>query len=202
MKFALMFVLCALIPLGPLGSSCKSTDPKAPASAQAADTSDTSGEGGEKSQPKGPAYLLRMVDYRSGARFELVNPSHTTAVNQYSTVRSDPSRKVTDEAWMIGLVDYIREQGWSKDEKRGSAPTMAKDSLRWSLEMTGPGGTSFVAEPMDAKGGQRTRLRTIQKAFLDTYNATNGFQAVRTESGKLPFKVPDYQKTPPTKGGK
>ncbi len=195
MKFALICVLFALIPLG---SGCKSSDSKA----QAAETADPSGEGAEKTQPKGPAYLLRMVDYRSGARFELVNPSHTTAVNQYSTVRSDPSRKVTDEAWMTGLVEYIKDQGWSKDEKRGSAPTVAKDSLRWSLELTGPGGTSFVAEPMDAKGSQRTRLRTIQKAFLDTYNATSGFQAVRTESGKPPFKVPDYQQQPSKKGGK
>ena len=202
MKFALIFVLCALIPLCALGSGCKSSDPKAPATAQAADAGDVSAEGGEKSQPKGTAYLLRMVDYRSGARFELVNPSHTTAVSQYSKVRTDPSRKVTDEAWMLGLVDYMKEQGWSKDEKKGSAPPTAKDALRWSLEMTGPGGTTYVAEPMDSKGSQRTRLKTIQKAFLDTYNATSGFQAVRTEAGKLPFKVPDYQKLPPTKGGK
>ncbi len=199
MKFALMYVLCALIPMG---SGCKSSDPTATSTVQAAEARDASGESQEKPQPKGPAYLLRMVDYRSGARFELVNPSHTTAVSQYSKVRSDPSRKVTDEAWMTGLIEYIKDQGWSKDEKRGSAPTMAKDSLRWSLEMTGPDGTSFVAEPMDAKGSQRTRLRTIQKAFLDTYNATSGFQAVRTESGKLPFKGPDYQQTPTKKGGK
>lgn len=196
MKFALACLLCALIPLG---SGCKSSSPDtSPAASEATGTGDASAtEAADGSaKPKGPAYLLRMVDYRSGARFELVNPSHTSAVTQYSTVRSDPSRKVTSEEWMTGLVAYMKDEGWSKEEKRGSAPSMAKDSLRWSLEMVGPGGTSFVAEPMNATGSQRTRLRTIQKAFLDTYNATSGFQAVRSEPGKLPFKVPDYQTMP------
>ena len=187
MKFARLCLLCALIPLG---FGCASPEVKgSPAADSAADAA----------AQKSPAYLLRMTDYKSGAHMELVNESHTSHVDQYSKVRTDPSRKVTSDEWMKGLIAYLDDEGWSKEEKRGSAPAMAQGSLRWSLELVGPKGTSFVAEPIEAKGSQRTRLRTIQKGFLDTYNATQGFQAVHSEAGKLPFKVPEYADPTKTK---
>lgn len=144
----------------------------------------------EQAQPKGPAYLLRMVDYRSKARFELVNHSHTTPLAQYSKKRPDPSRKVASDEWMTGLLGYFRENGWDKEVRDGAAPAGANGSLLWSLELVGPDGTTHIAEPTNATGSQRTRLRTLWKAFLDTYNQTPGYQAVEIRDGKLPFKQP------------
>ena len=204
MKFA---PLCLFFTSIALVAACNSEGPRAaePSSkAATAPPSDAKAEPGaaeaDKS-PEGPAYLLRLIDYRNGARLELVNPAHTTPVNQYSKVRVDASRKVTDAAWMTGLVRYLEDEGWAKEEKRGSAPTMAKDALRWSLEMDGPKGTSFIAAGMDTKGSQLTRLLKLKDAFVATYNATLGFQAVRSDPDKLPFKVPEFP-PPSKKGGK
>jgi len=208
MKFALALLLCALLPFA---AGCASKKPeRAPEPAAAQDGLEfepigsaaslgagvnRSSETDEpvKAKPKGPAYLLRMLDYKSGARLELVNESHTAPIDQYSKVRNDRSRKVTSDEWMSGLIDYLRDNGWSKEEQKGSAPAQARGSLRWSLELIGPDGARYVAEAPEAKGSQLTRLRTIQKAFIDTYNATPQFQAVTIQEGELPFKVPDYQ---------
>ena len=208
MKFALAMLLCALLSFAAGCASQKSDHAGEPAPAQdpldfepigsAASLAEGTNIGARaeapvKAKPKGPAYLLRMVDYKSGVRLELVNESHTAPIDQYSKVRSDGSRKVTSDEWMSGLIEYLRDNGWSKEEQDGNAPAQARGSLRWSLEMVGPDGANFVGEASDAKGSQLKRLRTIQKAFVDTYNATQQFQAVTVQDGVLPFKVPDYQ---------
>lgn len=196
MKFALLGLSCAMLVFGP---ACTSNPPASSGSSNAAAGS-TGSDGAEEAAkphtPKGPAYLLRYIEYRSGTRLELVNPSHTTAVKQYSTVRQDPSRKVTSEEWMDELVQFMAEHGWTEEVKAGQAPTMAKDSFSWALELTGPQGTSFVAQPVGARDSQLKRLLTLKAAFLDTYNATPGFQTVQTEPGKLPFKQPQYGRKP------
>jgi hypothetical protein len=213
MKFALLLWLCAWIPLGigctspdrtrPNSGTPANAGPAEPAGSAASlagplgKPSTSSEEPEPRAVPQGPAYLMRMIDYRSGHRLELVNESHTSSVAQYSKRRGDPSRKVVTDEWMVGLIDYLREQGWSKEVRAGNAPTAARDSLHWALEMTGPDGTSYIAQPMDASGSRRTRLRTMQKAFVDTYNATQGWQAVRVDPGTLPFKAPDYGKKQP-----
>jgi hypothetical protein len=190
MKFAPLGLLYLAAAFGP---ACTSNPPASPGNSGA-----QSAESGSEApaKPKGPAYLLRYVEYRSGARLELVNPSHTTALEQYSKVRADPSRKVTSEEWMTGLIEFFREQGWPEEERRGSAPAMARDSYTWALELVGPGGTTFVAQPVGAKGDQLKRLLTFKAAFIDTYNNTPGFQAVQTEPGKLPFKQPQFSRKP------
>ncbi|MEO6708898.1 MAG: hypothetical protein ABI054_11150 [Planctomycetota bacterium] len=208
MKFALHCLSCALILLG---FGCTSTPKKNAAPAPV--NSSSGGVGGigglsespdpdEAEKHDGPAYLLRMVDYKTGARLELVNESHTSHLNQYSKVRSDPSRKVTTDEWMTGLIAYLKDQGWSKEVKSGNAPEMAQGALGWSLQLVGPEGTSFIAAPVGVKGNQATRLITMKTAFIQTYNATPGFQAVRAQPGTLPFKVPEYQKEGGKKGGK
>ena len=208
MKFALHCLSCALILLG-FGCTSPSEKNAAPEPVNAS-SSGVGGIGGLSDAPEtdeptkhdGPAYLLRMVDYKTGARLELVNESHTSHLSQYSKVRNDPSRKVTTDEWMTGLIAYLDDQGWSKEVKPGNAPEMAQGSLGWSLQMVGPDGTSFIAAPVGVKGNQAKRLITMKTAFIQTYNATPGFQAVRAQPGTLPFKVPEYQKNDAKKGGK
>ncbi len=211
MKFALMSLLCALIPLGfgCTSTAAKDTQPAAdPANAVSSagagsllGTVDGANPDAKSATPKGPAYLLRLVDYKSGVHMELVNESHTSHVDQYSKARSDFSRKVTTDEWMKGLIDYLGDQGWSKEEQRGSAPAMAQGSLRWSLEVVGPKGTSFIAEGKDTKGSQLTRLRTMWGAFIQTYNATPQFQAVHAAPGQWQFKAPEYADPSKKKAG-
>ena len=198
MKFALTSLLCALIPLGFGCTSTEKQDSK-PAAIPASGSgvggierfSEISEETAAPAAPKGPAYLLRMIDYRTNIKMELVNESHTPHAEQYSKVRADPSRKVTTDEWMSGLIEYLDDQGWSKENKGGNAPTMAQGSLAWSLQLVGPDGASYIAAPLSMKGSQATRMVTMKNAFLQTYNATPGFQAVQNEPGKLPFKAPE-----------
>jgi hypothetical protein len=187
MKFAPLGLSCVAV-------LCATACTSAPS--DSARVESASAETGAQPKPKGPAYLLRYVEYRSGTRLELVNPAHTTAVEQYSKPRSDPSRKVTSSEWMEALVEFLHDQGWDAEVRAGKAPTMARDSLAWALELTGPEGTSFVALPIGAKPDQKKRLLTLMAAFLDTYNATPGFQTVQAEPGKLPFKQPQYSRKP------
>ncbi|HUR28157.1 MAG TPA: hypothetical protein VM509_08215 [Planctomycetota bacterium] len=214
MKFALMSLSCALILLG---SGCTSSEEKPAPSPVTSDTS-SAGIGGierlsdatdtpassRSAAERGPAYLLRYTDYKSGIRMELVNESHTSHVDQYSKLRaqSDASRKVTSDEWMQGLVAYLDDEGWSKEEQQGNAPSMAKGSLSWSIQSVGPDGSSFIAAAPTMKGAQIKRLVTMKNAFIQTYNATPGFQAVSAKPGTLPFKVPEYGSPLKKKGGK
>ena len=57
-----------------------------------------------------------------------------------------------------------------------------------------PVGTIAGAEVTTLEGlGTPERPHPIQKAFIDTYNATPQVQAVTVQEGELPFKVPEYQ---------
>jgi hypothetical protein len=205
MKFALETLLCALLSLAVGCASAKSSPASAPSTnsqpSTALDSAASLGFGlteeeinaPDKVKPKGPAYLMRMIDYKSGARLELVNESHTSAVDQYSKVREDNTRKVASDDLMRKLIAYTREEGWSKEAVQGSPTGLTRSSALWSLELVGPDGSSYITQPFKVEAAQRKRLRTIQAAFIDTYNATQGFQAARVREGELPFKVPDYQ---------
>lgn len=179
-------LLAAILLIAP---ACTSTPPGESGSGVTA-----AGDAEQAPAPKGPAYLLRYVEYRPGVRLELVNPSHTTPVDQYSKVRADAARKVTSEEWMDELVKFLRKQGWEEEARSGPAPSGAQSSCKWALELVGPGGTTHVVQPLSTQGDSLERLRVLRAAFLDTYNATPGFQTVQTESGKLPFKQPNYDK--------
>lgn len=192
---ALLAPGCASAERGSNSARVDSSAPSQPAHSAGA-LSDNSAQSTDEpakaqAQPAGPAYLLRMVDYRSKARFELVNHSHTAPLAQYSKKRPDPSRKVASDEWMTGLLAYFRENGWDKEVRDGAAPAGATGSLLWSLELVGPEGTKHIAEPTNASDSQRKRLRIMWKAFLDTYNQTPGYQAVEIRDGKLPFKQPE-----------
>lgn len=156
----------------------------------------------------GKSISMTLVDYRSGTRLELVNASHTDPVEQYSTARADASRKVQTDDLMDGLWDYLRDQGFERDAKNGNAPTVtpgAKGGYRWSLQVTRPEGTSYVGEADNAADKDRKRLLVFKKAFVDTYNATQGWQAVKVQPGEQPFRGPNLQgsnaKPPAKKGG-
>jgi hypothetical protein len=148
----------------------------------------------DPSQPKAAnAICMTLVDYKSGARMELVNASHTDPVEQYSTVRNNAARKVQTDDLMDGLWGYLKEQGFERDSRAGRAPDKAVGSLRWSLQVQSPEGIAYVAEPEDASASARQHLRIFSKAFIDTYNATQGWQAVKVRDGESPFQGPNLK---------
>jgi hypothetical protein len=77
-----------------------------------------------------------------------------------------------------------------------------RGGYRWSLAISGNNGTSFVAEAENASDRERKRMLVYKKAFVDTYNATQGWQAVQVQQGELPFRAPGASTpTKPKKGG-
>jgi len=153
--------------------------------------SPTRASSGQKAE--GEPILLVFTDYRTGARMELANESHTDRIKQYSEQRSDANRKVQSDDLMDGLVAYLDDQGFSRDSTPGDPPYMTGGDLRWTLQIMRSSGESYVAESQTASTREKRRLRIYSKAFLDTYNATQGWQAVKIESGQLPFKGPNLK---------
>ena len=171
----------------------KSLIPALLACALATACSSTGGSGARSSsvqEAKGQPILLVFTDYRTGARMELANESHTDRIKQYSEPRSDANRKVQSDDLMKGLVAYLDDQGFSKDATPGDPPYMTGGDLRWTLQITRPFGESYVAESQTSSTREKLRLRIYSKAFLDTYNHTQAWQAVQIESGRMPFKGP------------
>jgi len=138
-----------------------------------------------------PGTPLRVtyISYTSGQRLELVNEAHTGRVEQYSKVRADASRKVQTNDVMRGLVEVLRDNGFNRFAVAGPAPD-AEGVMAWALELEDGGEVTHVgAVPGLSAADGRTLLR-LATAFVDTYNATYGLQAVKVKPGETPFSNP------------
>jgi hypothetical protein len=157
----------------------------ATASVLLAACSSTSGSGGGGGDPaSGEPVRMRLVHYLQGIRFELVSEAHTPRLEQYSTVADSAwlkaSRKVASNKWMSGLRDYLEDQGFDKDAKPGASPDAAR-GLRWSLEVEDASGVRHVSYLGTEELSVQRRMNTYQKAFIDTFNSTQAFQAVEID---------------------
>ena len=163
--------------------------------------SSTGGSGGRSSSgdgAEGEPIILVYTYFQTGASMELANESHTNRLNQYSEPRSNANRKVQSDDLMKDLIDYLDAKGFSKEAIQGDPPYMTGGDLSWTLQLERPSGKSYVAESKTSSTREKRRLRIYSQAFLSTYNATQGWQAVKIESGEMPFKGPNLKQT----GGK
>ena len=140
----------------------------------------------------GTPLRVTYIMYRSGQRLELVNEAHTGRVEQYSQVRSDASRKVQTNDVMEGLVEVLRDNGFDRFSNAGPAPLASGSAgpMPWALELDDSGAVSYIgAVPGLSPKDNQTLLR-LATAFVDTYNATYGLQAVKLKPGQSPFSNP------------
>jgi hypothetical protein len=133
---------------------------------------------------------MTFVDYRTGAKLELVNQSHTDALELYSTPRADAARKVQTDELMIDLWDFLRDSGYGSFAVEGAAPPVQSKAFLWSLEVEGQHGFSHVREETTLPDDKKEELRRLSYGFLQTYNATQGWQTIETKPGEVPFKAP------------
>jgi len=171
-------LLCALSFAG-LALSCSS--------------SGAAGGADEAGGAKGEPLQLIFVEYKSGARMELVNESHTSKLEQYSQVRTDASRKVQSDEMISALVDYLEDNGFRKLAVPGDPPYLTGGQFYWTLQLVEPDGQAYVAEGRTTSPADKQRLRVFSQAFLSTYNYTQGWQAVEVKPGELPFKGPNIR---------
>jgi hypothetical protein len=157
----------------------------------ACQSSASSGE--PKPSPNGPL-CVAYTDYRSAQKLELVNESHTGRVEQYSKVGETANRKVQSDDIVDALIEHLDDEGYSKLAQAGHAPAKGDGRWLWSLEIERASGTTYVAMPSGLSTEQKAPYRALWDAFLATYNATYGLQAVKVKAGETPFKAPEPPK--------
>ena len=140
-------------------------------------------EGGE-----GSAVLVALRDFRSGESFELASESHTDRLTYYSGARSEAARKIQTDEIMSAFVSELERLGFDDHAQPGRAPSIASnDVIRWGIEVhDGAQSTHWLigtgSAPADWSDFQKCR-----DTFLQLYNITVSYQAVKNESGKQYF---------------
>ena len=169
-----MFKLSALLPLGLTLLLC------------ACASSSSSGAGED-----GPGTPLRVtyIHYKSGQRLELVNEAHTGRLEQYSAVRADASRKVQTNDVMNGLVEVLMENGFEERAQAGSAPADA-GVMSWALEIEDDQSLRHMGPVRGVSPEDYKQQLRLAAAFVDTYNATYGLQAVELKQDSTFFQTP------------
>lgn len=141
----------------------------------------------------GPGTPLRVtyLSFKSGQRLvlELVNEAHTGRLEQYSAVRSDAARKVQTNDVMQGLVEVLEENGFGDRAQAGSAPAEA-GVMAWALEIEEDGNLRHISAVPGLTPEENQNLLRLAAAFVDTYNATYGLQAVELKQDSTYFQTP------------
>lgn len=141
--------------------------------------------GGSADRPLRVAYH----DLRSGQRLALVNEAHTDRVALYSELRGDAGTKVGTNEVVAALVEFLDERGFADLALEGAPPSTADPSWLWTLEVQDSSSSRFVAMPRGLTAQQKVPYQQVWAAFLDTYNATYGLQAVEPERGREVFQA-------------
>jgi hypothetical protein len=137
----------------------------------------------------GGARLVTLRDFRSGQRFELASESHTQRVSYYSDARSEAARKVQSDEVMAALVDELERQGLADHARDGRAPALESGGvLRWGLEVQEGERARHWLIGQGSGASDWQEFQRCRDTFLELYNVTVSFQAVRNEQGKDFFK--------------
>jgi len=152
----------------------------------ACSSSSASGDGADV---PGTPLRVTYIAYKSGQRLELVNEAHTGRLEQYSAVRADAARKVQTNDVMHGLVEVLEDNGFEERAQAGSAPANA-GVMSWALEIEDDQGPRHIGPVPGMTAEENHKLRRLAAAFLDTYNATYGLQAVELKPDSTFFQTP------------
>jgi hypothetical protein len=147
----------------------------------------------DEEEKEGPALRVTYLSYTTGQRLELVSEGHTSRLEQYSEVRADASRKVQTNEIMVGLVEILDDYGFDDYAVDGPLPPYeggAAGAATWALEVDGPDGARHVLAHAGLSPEAARDLQRYMLAFVDTYNATYGLQAVEAAPGEEVFKTP------------
>lgn len=132
--------------------------------------------------------LVTLSNFKSGERFELASESHTDRLTYYSDARAEAARKVQTDEIMSAFVSELERVGYDDRAQAGRAPSAAgSDVIRWGLEIeTGEGRSHWLV----GTGSELADWNDFQKCrdmFLELYNYTVSYQAVKNDSGKQYF---------------
>lgn len=121
-------------------------------------------------------------DLRSGARFALVNESHTDRVELYSRPSTDLSTKVASDEVMEELLAFLEgEAGLSRYAVPGPAPQ--DSSWTQTVEVETPDGVWHVAVARATPQDERRAFQAAYINFLALWNNIYQGQAVPGDRG-------------------
>lgn len=147
--------------------------------------------------PEGEAARMRVTlrDYKRDQRFELVSESHTSRIDYYSTARDDASRKVQTDTIMNALVEELEKQGFEKRAQAGRAPSSGGEIVTWGLEIESGENTDHWVIGSGSALDDLQDFQECRNSFLQLYNITASYQAIKNTQGKEIFQKPRQGKT-------
>jgi hypothetical protein len=146
--------------------------------------SSCAGSGTASDTPE-PELLVILHDFKAGERFELASESHTDRVAYYSGERSDAARKVQTDEVMSAFLRQLDELGLGQHARAGRAPAIGSgDVIRWGLEVESADSRVHWLVGTGSPASDWKEFQACRDTFLELYNYTVSYQAVRNESGR------------------
>jgi hypothetical protein len=166
-----------------LAAGC-STPRSASASSSTAQASGEPVDWNVRPPPKhvtGHPMRVKYVDFFRGNTFQLVNESHTNALDLYSkkVPKTQAFTKVQTDEVVQALLDRLEDQGATKRLQPGLAPSYPLGTRAGALEIEGEKGPSFWLILDKTSIDERAAFNKSAKDFVDLYNATESWQAVQ-----------------------
>lgn len=123
---------------------------------------------------------VKYLDFLGGNVFQLVNESHSNALDVYSrkVPKSQAYTKVQSDEVVKALIERFDEQGVTKRLQPGLAPFYPTGTRAGALEIEGEKGPSFWLILDKSPQAERAAFTKSAKDFVDLYNATESWQAV------------------------
>jgi hypothetical protein len=150
------------------------------------------GAAGCSSTPSGPSpgepLRVTLLQYSTGARFELVGESFADRSQYYSQSQADQSRKFLEDQWMAQLVGFLDDEGLGDYGQAGRAPSSGGPSVFMAFEVERSGQTSCWLYGPGTEKDEAACFRVCMANFLLAYNDTNAFQTVDNPEGSDLFR--------------
>src|SRR5262245_3717632 len=158
---------------------------------------------GSGSRTETASVLVTLHDYKTGQTLELASEAHTNRVEYYSNTRTNAVRKVQTDEVMSAFVEQLDKLGMAKHSQPGRAPSIeagqSADVIRWGFDVERGEQRSHWLVGTGSAADDWKAFQECRDTFVQLYNITVSFQAVKNESGGAFF---GDDKTRPAAGKK
>ena len=132
---------------------------------------------------------MRISYITQRGKFELSNPAHTDPVKLYSTTRPRVSpMKVTKDAIMIDIIEFLGSNGFSEHETTGSHLDSGLVGYSVVFEVESKTGVSHWGITRVSTEDEIKQLSKCRDYFFNIWNNVEAFQTVDNQKGDFSFQ--------------
>ncbi|MFT5285976.1 MAG: hypothetical protein ACI8TQ_002144 [Planctomycetota bacterium] len=132
---------------------------------------------------------MRISYITARGKFELANPAHTDPVKLYSTTRSMASpMKVTKDAIMIDIIEFLGSNGYSEHETTGAVLDSGLVGYSVVFEVESQTGVSHWGITRVSTANEISQMSECRDYFFNIWNNVEAFQTVDNQKGDFSFK--------------